>query len=134
MSAREQFSEIDVYLSCNFLQHLEGETCVDNDENKPFYLGLPFSGQAKTYGCSDLVGDKCSFTLTKDDNMEAECAKLRFLCQTNSASPMVYLIACIIVLAVSVILACGLYWYHKRKLQATLRVVHAQPSAADRRE
>lgn len=79
MSAREEFSQIDVYLSCNFLQHLEGETCVDNDENKPFYLGLPFSGDVTTYGCSDLDSGKCTFT-SKNDNMEAECAKLKFLC------------------------------------------------------
>ena len=79
MSAREEFSQVDVYLSCNFLQHLEDEKCVDNDEKKPFYLGLPFSGEVTTYGCSDLVGDKCTFS-SKADYMEAECAKLKFLC------------------------------------------------------
>ena len=82
LSAQEKFEQVDVYLSCNFLQHLEGENCVDNTEEKPLSFALPGDKDATFYGCADQeqlckgFEEKRQLTTLR----EIHCVKLRFMC------------------------------------------------------
>ena len=124
MSAQEKFSKVDVYFSCNFLQHLEGEKCVDNDEEKPLNFAIPGDSEAVFYGCKNMEQVCKDFKEARQLTtlQEIHCVKLKFMCQTNTLPPEFYLLICIILLGFLTYCMVCLYCFFRCKLREHQRL------------
>lgn len=119
MSAQEKFTKVDVYFSCNFLQHLEGDKCVDNEAQGPMNFAIPGDSEDTFFGCKDEEEVCKGFQEARQLTtlQEIHCVKLKFMCQKSSIPPEVYLLVCIVLLCFLTYCMVCLYCFFRLKLR-----------------
>ena len=118
----QTFDKINLYLSCSFLMHVEGTSCIPNE---PGDFSLSPLGEDKRMKCHEYSKDCTSF----------ECETLKFICNIKDESfPSKMILYMSIIVGSLVVLTCGLCiaFCVLRKKLADAQRVNSEVSAAVR--
>jgi hypothetical protein len=72
------FNKFKIVAFCNFLQHYENNTCMDNEKDH-IYIGLPSNWDRRTYALKTLTCKSAEQECLKDSD-SINCASLNFIC------------------------------------------------------